>query len=86
MRNCVRFPLLSLAGHSTVACTSLSVTFPFEGKTYAAPVRVEVSASADIQNGSLRATLDGTDVSNAFTSSGSYASASLPASPACRST
>lgn len=81
MRNCVRFPLLSLAGLCTVACTSLSVTFPFEGKTYAAPVRVEVSASADIQNGSLRATLDGTDVSNAFTSSGSYASASLPASP-----
>ena len=80
MRNCVRFLLLPIAGLCTVACTSLSVTFPFEGKTYASPVRVEVSASATIQNGSLRATLDGTDVSNAFSWSGSYASASLPAS------
>lgn len=53
--------LLSLSG-----CGTLTIGVPQPGLTYADPLAVSVSASADIQIGSVVATLDGRDVSSDF--------------------
>ena len=53
--------LLSLSG-----CGTLTIWEPQPGLIYADPLAVSVSASANIEIGSVRATLDGRDVSNNF--------------------
>jgi len=68
-RLCATFALL--AGLVLAGCGSLSISSPRANGTFPDPVSVTVGASADIEIGSLRATLDGTDVSSQFAFLGS---------------
>jgi len=63
--------LALLAGLVLAGCGSLSISSPRANGTFPDPVSVTVSASADIEIGSLRATLGGRDVSSSFAFPGS---------------
>lgn len=68
---------------SLTACGSLTITRPQPNLTYADPLAVSVSASSDIEIGSVRATLDTVDVSGdfVFDTGRRSLSASLPTMP-----
>ena len=59
------------------ACTTLTISTPEANRTYAAPIRVSISGSGNFEPGSFRATIDGADVTSAFTMSSDSGVASL---------